>query len=220
MEMRKIMRAGKTVFLIMCICMLGLAACGERTDEEMDDDAAVSSISLKKDGSISSKIVEDFQESDYDMNGLKSMIETSIEEYKLEDAEANITLKSCKVENGFTNVQIEFDNFNSYAGFNNEHFFAGTIQGANQAGFDLDVTLNAASDNSENATVSKPELLGMGSNHIVILELEKPEEGQEVQPIRVNCFDEILYVGDGVTVVGKKSADVSLAEGYGIIVFK
>ena len=47
--MRKIMRAGKTVFLIMCICMLGLAACGERTDEEMDDDAAVSSISLKKD---------------------------------------------------------------------------------------------------------------------------------------------------------------------------
>ena len=66
------------------------------------------------------------------------------------------------------------------------------------------MTLNAASDNSENATVSKPELLGMGSNHIVILELEKPEEGQEVQPIRVNCFDEILYVGDGVTVVGKR----------------
>ena len=38
--------------------------------------------------------------------------------------------------------------------------------------------------------------------------------------IRVNCFDEILYISDGVTTTGKKSAYVELTNGYRIIVFK
>ena len=63
----------------------------------------------------------------------------------------------------------------------------------------------------------KPELLGMGDNHIVI---EIIENAEAADLIRVNCFDEILYISDGVTAVGKKSADVSLTDGYRIIVFK
>ena len=48
---------------MMCICMLGLTACGEKTQEVKDElvaSAAKSSISVNKDGSISSTIVEDF----------------------------------------------------------------------------------------------------------------------------------------------------------------
>ena len=60
------MRTGKTIILMMCICMLGLTACGEKTQEVKDElvaSAAKSSISVNKDGSISSTIVEDFVES-------------------------------------------------------------------------------------------------------------------------------------------------------------
>ncbi len=38
--------------------------------------------------------------------------------------------------------------------------------------------------------------------------------------LRVNCFGEILYVGEGVTAAGKKSVNVSYSEGSKMIVFK
>lgn len=216
------MRTGKAVILLISFCMLGLTACGEvidldqetKTKEVKDEVAAtISSISVEKDGRISSTIVEDFMESYYDVDGLKSMIESSISEYKAEH-EAEIKLESCKVKDGVVNVLMEYGDYQTYAGFNNEDFFAGTIKEANWAGYDLNVTLRSTSDN---ATVSKPELLGMGDNHIVIVgSSQEPDAGQ----LRVNCYNEILYVGDGVTTVSKKSADISLSDGYKIIVFK
>lgn len=219
MKMNKSMGAEKTLFLIVCLCVMGITACGERTQEGMGDEAAVSSISVNKDGSISSRIVEDFSESYYDAGGLKSMIESAIVDYKAQDSTAQVTLKKCEASDGSVNVLMEFADYKSYAGFNGEEFFAGTIQAANQAGFDLNVTLQAVSDKAALSSVSKPELLGMGDNHIVIF--EAPEsDGAEAQPLRINCFDEILYVGEGVTAVGKKSADVTGSGGYGMLVFK
>ena len=219
-KMKRTMRAGKVLFLMLCLCAMGLTACGEKTQtQEGESESTVSSISVNKDGSISSRIVEDFAESYYDAGGLKSMIESAIADYKAEDSTAQITLKSCKAGDGNVNVLIEFADYKSYSGFNGENFFAGTIQAANQAGFDLNVTLQAASEKSEKTSVSKPELLGMGDSNIVILETGQTD-GEGTQKIRVNCFGDILYVGDGVTTVGKKSADVAFTGGYGIIVFK
>lgn len=59
----------------------------------------------------------------------------------------------------------------------------------------------------------------MGDNHIVIANVEDTDQTVSDQ-IRVNCFDEILYISDGVTTTGKKSAYVELTNGYRIIVFK
>jgi hypothetical protein len=86
------------------------------------------------------------------------------------------------------------------------------------AGYDLNISLKDVSDTS--VTISKPQLLGMGDNHIVIIEAEKAEDGAQIETVHVNTYDEILYVGNGVTKTGKKSADVNVASGYGYIVFK
>lgn len=213
------MRVGKALFLVLCFCMASLTACGEKAQEGGVSESTISSISVNKDGSISSKIVEDFGESYYDAGGLKSMIESAIADYKAEDSTAQVKLKSCEASGGNVNVLMEFADYKSYSGFNGESFFAGTIQEANFAGFDLNITLQAVSDKADKTSISKPELLGMGDSHIVILESEQAD-GEDVQTIRVNCFGDILYVGDGVTAVGKKSADVAFADGYGVIVFK
>lgn len=220
------MRIGKAIIILLCFCTLGLTACGEvvqwdkessNGNNEATDEVAstVSSLSVEKNGNISSTIIEDFFESYYDEDGLKSMIESFIDDYKAENAAAQIKLKSCKVKDGVVKVLMEYGDYRTYAGYNGEEFFAGTISDANMAGFDLNVTLKSVSDDT---TVSKPELLGMGDSHIVIIGGENnPEQSEQ---LRINCFNEILYVGDGVTTVGKKSADVSLSEGYRIIVFK
>lgn len=219
MKMKKSMGAGKTLFLIVCLCVMGITACGERTQEGSGDDSEVSSISVNKDGSISSRIVEDFSESYYDAGGLKSMIETAIADYKGQDSTAQVTLKKCEASDGSVNVLMEFADYKSYAGFNGEEFFAGTIQAANQAGFDLNVTLQAVSDKADLSSVSKPELLGMGDSHIVLFKAAE-SDGAEASPMRINCYGEILYVGEGVTAVGKKSADVTGSGGYGMLVFQ
>lgn len=228
-NMKKAMRVGITVLLTLCFCILGFTACGEKTGEDGDKrkgkakdevEATISSVTLNKDGSISSRIVEDFGESYYDTDGLKSMIEASISEYTSGDKAAQVKLKSCKASGGRVTVVMEFGDYSSYAGFNDEDFFTGTIQAANQAGFDLNITLQAASDKADKTTISKPELLGMGDKHIAIIDTANMADTGEDQTIRVSCFGDILYVGDGVTVAGKKSADVALTGGYGIIVFK
>lgn len=225
-EMEKMVRAGKTAFLVLCICMLGLTACGEKSSgntsrtknsSSSTNNSSGTSISINKDGSISSKIVEDFGESYYDVSRLKTMIETSISEYKATNTSARVDLKKCDASKGVTNVQIEFGDYEAYAGFNGENFFAGTIQAANQAGFDLNITLNSVS-NTE-TSVSKANLMGMGNNHIVIFDAAVVDE-EKVETVRVNCFDEILYVSEGVSAVDSKSADVTLSGGYGIIVFQ
>lgn len=218
-KVEKVMR--KAIVLMLCVCMLGLASCGEVIDQENQDvrdevASTTTSIAIEKDGSITSTIVESFGESYYDENGLKSMIESSIDEYTSAHENAKIKLKDFKVKDSVANVHMEYGDYQAYAGFNSENFFAGTIMDANMAGFDLNVTLRSVSDNSE---ISKPELLGMGDSHIVIEIVENAGESA-VEQIRVNCFDEILYISEGVAAAGKKSAYVELSQGYRIIVFK
>lgn len=218
------MKIGKSIVLVLCFCMLGLTACGEVVqleDKEVKDEiaATATSLSIEKDGGISNTIVESFSGDFYyedGEEGLKTMIESSIDEYTSENGDAQIKLKSFKVKDGVATVIMEYGDYLDYAGFNSEDFFAGTIRDANMAGFDLNVTLKSVSDNTE---ISKPDLLGMGDNHIVIAVVENTEEA-EAEQVRVNCFDEILYISEGVTAAGKRSADVLLSDGYRIIVFK
>lgn len=217
--MKKFMKVGRIYALILCAMVLGLVACGSGT-EEAADGTHTSSVSIKKDGSISSSIIEDFEQSYYDADSLKAMIETSITEYKARDGQAQVVLKKCEQKESVIEVLMEYGSDRDYAGFNGEDFFAGTIQAANQAGYDLNLTLQAVSDKAEKNSVSKTDLLGMGDSHIVIFEAPKTEDDEEIETIRINCYDEILYVGEGVTAVGKKSADVRLSGGYAVIVFK
>ncbi len=221
--MKRFLRVGNTIVAMFCCCVLCCVACGEVIpEEEMTESgletSTTSTISIKKDGTILSKIVEAFTEQNYyEVDGLKTMIESSIAEYQTENAAAQVKLKSCKAKGDNVNVEMEFGDYQTYAGFNDESFFAGTVQAANKAGFDLNMTLKGAQ--AENTTISKQDLLGMGDNHIVIM--EPSAEAEEItQTVRVECFDDILYVGDGVTVTGKKSADVTISDGYKVIVFR
>lgn len=64
------MKIGKSVILMLCFCMLGLTACGEIVQRENDSNSnkeatdeiatTVSSLSIEKNGNISSTIIEDF----------------------------------------------------------------------------------------------------------------------------------------------------------------
>ncbi len=232
------------IMVCAAVLALGLCACGggEQKNNVEGDEAAsgyagASVITLKKDGSIEYRLVEDFGE-DYSEDALKSLIDESITAYQKKAAQAQVRLKGCqKNKEDRLAVEMTFGDWNAYAGWNNyfldymyasemgmdtaaiegstDGFFAGTISDAYNAGYGLEVTLNAVSEKNAKQTVSKSDLLGMGDTHIVIL-----ERGSDDEPVSVECFGEILYVSDGVSVTGKKSAQVDAMDGYGMIVFQ
>ena len=65
------MRIGKIRIIMICLCILGLTACGEVIQEEGGNNkeatdeiaSTVSSLSIEKNGGITSTIVESFGES-------------------------------------------------------------------------------------------------------------------------------------------------------------
>ncbi len=236
-NMKKFMKKN---IIVTGIMILGLCACSDsQTKTEgakgTSDDASV--ITLKKDGSIERRLVEDFGE-DYSEDALESLIDTSISAYQKKVPQAQVNLKSCqKNKEDRLAVEMTFGDWESYAGWNNyfldymyasemgmdtasiesstDGFFAGTVSDAYTAGYGLEATLNAVSEKNAKQSVGKSDLLGMGDTHIVIL-----ERGGDDEPVTVNCYGDILYVSDGVSAAGKKSATVDAMDGYGMIVFQ
>lgn len=203
--------------MISVICASGLTACSALNNSgEM-----VTSVSINKDGSISSRIVDDFGEDYYDEEGLKSMIEDAIADYGRQSPSSTVTLKTCKADDNMINVEMEYGDYKAYSGFNGENFFAGTVQEAYEAGYDLDFELSPV-DNKDTGVISKQDILNMGGNHIVIMERESGDEGDAfiIEPVRINCFDDVLYVGEGISSVSRKSVDYTLNDGTAVVLFR
>lgn len=210
--MKKLGTAG-----ILAVLAVMLTACGAKTDTEKAANA-INTLTLEKDGSVQNIIIESFEQEYYDLDGLNTMIQDSIAEYKKQNPTAEITLVASELMDGQVCVTMKYDSSNSYMGYNNETLFAGTVQEAYSAGYDLDVTLRDVAD--ETVSIGRDELLGMGERHIVIMELPTPQEGQTVNRMRLNCYGNILYMGEGSTLVSKKSVDIEHTQGVSVVVFK
>lgn len=196
---------------VLAAFALSMTACGTQSASVEDDFA--NSISITKDGSIKSVIVEDFAESYYSVDALKSMIEETITEYGKQASDAEITLEACELADQKIKVVLRYNNADAYSGYNSQTLFVGTVQEAYEEGYDLNMTLTGT--DKEGTQITRKELLNMGENHIVIMK-NIVQEGT----LRVNCYDTILYTGDGVCLTAKKKADVVPAQGYSVIVFK
>lgn len=212
----KLKKEGKTMkkFImtgVLAAFVLGMTACG--TDNAQVEDELKNSISVTKDGGIESVIVEDFTESYYNVEDLTNMIQDTISEYGKQNPDAQITLEACETVDQKVKVVLKYNNSDAYSGYNSEKLFVGTVQEAYEEGYDLNMTLTGT--DKEGTKITREELLNMGESHILIME-NVIKEGS----LQVNCYNTILYTGEGVTPITKKRADVGPAQGYSVIVFK
>lgn len=194
------------ILMILSACMVG---CGSVLTKEEE---LVTSVSIQKDGTLKGVIVEEFNESYYDAEALTEMIQEAIADYTKQNITAQITLESCELVENDTKVKvvINYDSAQSYTDFNSETIFVGTIQEAYEAGYDMNLKLYAVSQEEQSEPLTKQEILNMGTEHIVIME----------ENMRVNCYGNILYVGNGVSLVSKKTADMENADGLSALIFK
>ena len=190
---------------------LSIIACAK--EEVPVEEEVMNSLSILEDGSIESVIIEDFSESYYNVEDLTKMIQDTISVYQKEDPNASIVLETCELIEQQVKVVMKYNSAEAYSGYNSEELFVGTVQEAYGKGYDLNMTLTGT--DKETSKIGRQELLGMGENHIMILE-NTIDEGT----LRVNCYDTILYTGDGVSLIEKKRADVAPAQDFSVIVFK
>ncbi|MBQ2451354.1 MAG: hypothetical protein II273_07260 [Lachnospiraceae bacterium] len=196
---------------ILAVLTLGVVACAN--EDETTEEKMMNSLSVFEDGSIENVIVEDFSENYYNVDDLTKMIQDTISLYKKEDPDSTIVLETCELLENQVKVVMKYNSSEAYSGYNGEDLFVGTIQEAYDEGYDLNIALTGT--DKEALKIGRQELLGMGENHIVILE-NTIKEGS----LRVNCYDTILYTGDGVSCIEKKKADVTSAQDFSVIVFK
>ncbi len=182
------MRRGLTIFrrsvlsALLLLGMMALSACSGGGEDEG------STISLLKDGNISSKIVESFEQSYYDKDELQQSILEKVASYNKGVGDFHVTVEKVEVADGVAQVEITYAGPQDYAGFNKVGFFAGTADEAKEAGYDLDVVLSGVKDPQE--TVGESDILAMEEERILITDVND----------EIILNGKALYVSDNVTV--------------------
>lgn len=181
-----------TQIVLVLMATVMLAGCaGENELAEQGN-----SVQIAKDGSISSTLVNVLDQSYYDAEELKNMIETEISEVNITQGEDAVVLDDYKSDSaGNVKAKIKYADSEAYTAFNGETFYSGDAVSAKEtyglSGKFLDVTDGKIT--TEDAVISEDA-------KIVILS----------ENINVVVPGKIVAITDNVEITGKKSASVSL----------
>lgn len=141
-----------------------LAACGSA-------DVTENTVELKKNGKIVEYTMEDFAESYYDAEELKSFIQSEVDTYQ-EENEGSIKVSKSEVEDQTAYLTIQYDSVDTFSDFNGIDCFAGSIVQARSAGYDFDADfIDVASGDSEadsEGSVDELEILPVVPADIVL----------------------------------------------------
>lgn len=154
-------------------------------------------ITIEKDGKISSVIVEAFDKEYYLEEELKSSIESDISDYNRANGADTIVFNGLTVKDGMARPSITYQNAKVYADFNKKEFFYGTVAEAYEAEYLLDINLKNVADESQ--TIDKNGILANGNMHILIAE----------EPVHLRTFKNISYISDNITLVDKREAAIA-----------
>lgn len=174
--------------------VLGLTACGNEKEED-----GGTFITVNKDGSIQSEIVESFGEERYDKDELQSVILGELAVYN-KKSENGITVEKVDMDGDNVVVKMTYGGSGDYAAFNKVNFYAGDAAGAEAAGFELNVVLSGVKDPNE--TVGKSDILAMENAGILITDIDES----------IVLGGKALYVSEGVETFSNGKAVRRLGE--------
>lgn len=118
--------------LVFVLCTGMFAGCGANyaADE--------STVFVLKDGGIVSTDVEEFDESAYDEDGLKTYAKETIDDYNTANGEGRVKLKDLSVKDKKATIILSYASAMDYQKFNGIELFAGSVAEALAAGYDFD----------------------------------------------------------------------------------
>ena len=194
----------KKMISMMAVCAMTicvLTACGSKGDEN------VSGREIHKDGSVTGKIVREFDEMLYSVDGLRTMMDEEIRSYNFDHAGEKITAGEVSCTEGILTCVMEYATADDYAEFNTRRFVVESFDEAMASDL-VKVSVKSVKDMSQAdlSTLDKTENL-----YVLITD----ETGQVIFPGKVK------YVSDGVEVVsGKQISVTDNMDGLAYIVYE
>lgn len=202
-------RKRKYSLLAVVLLTFSLWGCGS------SEAPAVSGIGIDKSGKVTGCIIENFEREYYTKDELESMIQEEIDEFTGTHGEESVVFKAMEEPAGKDQesgrqilVRMEYADAGVYSEFNGEELFYGTVAQAVEAGYELDVTLNAVE--SADGQVDKNAILAMGEKHIIITS----------ENIRITLPGKAAYISRDVQVEDGKTVLTAQEEGYSYILIK
>lgn len=202
---------------LMLTAVLALTSCGGNDGEE------TSTVSIQKDGTISSHIEESFEQNYYDGEELQQSILQAAADYNRAAGSGRITVEKVDADDGMVTVKMTYLSFADYAEFNRTVFFVGNPKEAEAADFDLNVVLSHVKNTNE--TIGKSDILAMDDYNLLIL--KGPEtvllNGQVEyvsDDVTVLLNGKAEYVSDNVTVSSNRKSVKLSEEGLGYVLYK
>lgn len=141
-------------------------------------DVKESVVSVKKDGTVSHVIRESFDESYFDLEELQDEVLGAVVSYNSQQGEEKVTVTRVQLMDdgmtdggSITDVEMEYQSAEDYAGFNRETFFVGTPLQAQTEGFDLNRVYVGIGDDTQ--TIGMSELLGTDGIQLLITDTQQ-----------------------------------------------
>ena len=178
-----------TAALVISFFAVSVSGCGAKKVPE-------TKLSIDKDGSIGSVIIEDFGEDYYQLSELEDMAADEISYYNSEYISPRIVLEESSLsEDGKASLTMNYSNYIDFAHFNQVTFFYGTVAEATDKGFSVSGDLV----NSQGETISLDEIDDLNDRHIIIT----GDKTGIIAPFKIS------YMTKGVVLKDKKEADLS-----------
>lgn len=183
----------KVIWPIIIAGTLMLAACTGNEAEEG------TSVTINKDGAVSSHIVSEFDKSYYDRDELQQRILQEVASYNQTNGTDHISVEKIEVKDNMAVVEMTYVEAADYAAFNSGVFFMGNAFGAQAEGYNINKVLSGVEDPMD--TVGMSDILAMTDYTLLITDMKDP----------VSLSGKAAYISDNVTV-GKNLKTVSFDE--------
>ena len=188
----RILAAG--LALMIFLAGIGSSGCG------MAVRSASTALTVDETGKIREEIVEDKGPDNFTEEELKAFIEQETEAYNSGKDGTAVGLSSCTIQNNSVQISMEYASCADYAAFNQVTCFVGTLQEAEDAGYEVE------------RTWKDPD--GLTGDMEIIRERFKEWKVCIVsEPITVKVPDKILYASDNVRITGRLTAVVETVMG-------
>lgn len=188
---------GVAAALVVAILLLVRCAGGRSGKSAAVIDETASRVEFTKKGALTVTSVESFDKDYYDQEELQAAIDTAVSAYK--DQKGGVSAGDLKVENGTATLTMQYDSAADYTAFNDQEMYWGTLQGAEDAGYDFAAFSGQTNAQNKDETFGEGTARTLAENTVIVV----------TEALDIITPADILYASSNLSIADTRYATVT-----------